>query len=401
MRHIAAARFQRNQRLLQEVFNEVCIPDLRLNVNADRISTLRRQAHALKEHCETFEKDFTELEQKHVEKKRKFLEENENFYDDYKQASATDLSEEKINEIIQKHEAMEKLQKEKQLLIQQQQQTIPATTQAQLSTTSTTTISQPDTLVTSKAKHESINEIPSQQILTSESTPSLSSSIQTLLPELQSEASQISSSQSTATPSSTIQINESKIPSSQPVQTQVTPPVLQHTPSTSSSQLVSQVYPMMHTNSNHVSTSSYGHYQQGQYRPQMTQRPASYSANVQGQQQQQWSSNTYDSHYYNSYPSNVPWSQHQQQWPMNPSQQPTGTISQIHGPSQHSSQMYGNSVHYGNNSTNTTTWNSGSHSTQQYGYTQNSTYDPRFASVPPSLQMHNPSSSYDYTSSSQ
>ncbi len=49
-RHIAAARFQRNQRLLCEIFNEVCIPDLRSNVNVDRILTLRRQVDALKTH---------------------------------------------------------------------------------------------------------------------------------------------------------------------------------------------------------------------------------------------------------------------------------------------------------------------------------------------------------------
>ncbi|CAF5165187.1 unnamed protein product, partial [Rotaria sp. Silwood1] len=52
-RHIAAARFQRNQRLLCEIFNEICIPDLRSNINVDRILTLRRQVDALKIHRET------------------------------------------------------------------------------------------------------------------------------------------------------------------------------------------------------------------------------------------------------------------------------------------------------------------------------------------------------------
>jgi SWI/SNF-related matrix-associated actin-dependent regulator of chromatin subfamily E protein 1 len=126
-RHIAAARFQRNQRLLCEIFNEVCIPDLRSNVNVDRISTLRRQVEALKTHRETFEKDLNELEEKHSDKKRKFLEANEKFHNEYAEASSTNLSREKINEILQKYEAMEKLQKEKQLLLQQQQQQAAAT----------------------------------------------------------------------------------------------------------------------------------------------------------------------------------------------------------------------------------------------------------------------------------
>ena len=118
---MAAARFQRNQRLLCEIFNEVCIPDLRSNVNVDRILTLRRQVDALKTHRETFEKDLNELEEKHAEKKRKFIEANEKFHNEYAEASSTDLSREKIEEILQKYEAMEKLQKEKQLLLQQQQ----------------------------------------------------------------------------------------------------------------------------------------------------------------------------------------------------------------------------------------------------------------------------------------
>ncbi|CAF4787305.1 unnamed protein product, partial [Rotaria magnacalcarata] len=67
-------------------------------------------------------KDLNELEDKHTEKKRKFLDANEKFHNEYVDASTNNLSREKINEILQKYEAMEKLQKEKQLLLQQQQQ---------------------------------------------------------------------------------------------------------------------------------------------------------------------------------------------------------------------------------------------------------------------------------------
>ncbi|CAF4313881.1 unnamed protein product, partial [Rotaria magnacalcarata] len=77
-------------------------------------------------------KDLNELEEKHAEKKRRFLETNEKFHNEYADASRTNLSDEKINEILQKHEAMEKLQKEKQLLaLQQQQQTVTPSTQLQ------------------------------------------------------------------------------------------------------------------------------------------------------------------------------------------------------------------------------------------------------------------------------
>ncbi|CAF5192626.1 unnamed protein product, partial [Rotaria sp. Silwood1] len=72
-----------HQRLLCEIFNEICIPDLRSNINVDRILTLRRQVDALKIHRETFEKDLNELEDKHIDKKRKFLELNEKFHNEY------------------------------------------------------------------------------------------------------------------------------------------------------------------------------------------------------------------------------------------------------------------------------------------------------------------------------
>ncbi|CAF0864979.1 unnamed protein product [Didymodactylos carnosus] len=114
-RHMAAARFQRNQRLLCDVFNEVCIPDLRSNITVDRIVQLRRQVDSLKSHRETFEKELQELEEKHLEKKRKFLESNEKFHNDYLEAcSSTNISREKLNEMLQRFETMEKLQREKQ-----------------------------------------------------------------------------------------------------------------------------------------------------------------------------------------------------------------------------------------------------------------------------------------------
>ncbi|CAF0864960.1 unnamed protein product [Didymodactylos carnosus] len=125
-RHMAAARFQRNQRLLCDVFNEVCIPDLRSNITVDRIVQLRRQVDSLKSHRETFEKELQELEEKHLEKKRKFLESNEKFHNDYLEAcSSTNISREKLNEMLQRFETMEKLQREKQqqIILQQQQQT--------------------------------------------------------------------------------------------------------------------------------------------------------------------------------------------------------------------------------------------------------------------------------------
>jgi hypothetical protein len=311
-RHMAAARFQRNQRLIGEIFNEICIPDLRSNVNVDRILTLRRQVDALKTHRQTFEKDLNELEEKHIEKKRKFSETNEKFYSEYAEASSTNLSREKIDEVLKKYETMEKLQKEKQLLLQQQQQqqavaTLPPST-------TTPTVSQSGVPPSMKIEPIPTVEASQQQVLSTVSTqlpPSQPASV--LLPPSQPTSNQVPVSQSvpsqippsqpvsthlapsqpvqTQLPSSqTVQL---PLPLSQPVQTQ-----LPHPPSgMQQPQPTSQAYPMMHPGGSYPSAPGYGHPHQAQYRQSMNQRPTQYPQNVQWQQpqhpQQQWQANTY------------------------------------------------------------------------------------------------------------
>ncbi|CAM4762205.1 unnamed protein product [Rotaria magnacalcarata] len=374
-RHMAAARFQRNQRLLHEICNEVCIPDLRSNISVDRILTLRRQVNALKTHRETFEKDLNELEEKHAEKKRRFLETNEKFHNEYADASRTNLSDEKTNEILQKHEAMEKLQKEKQLLaLQQQQQTVTPSTQLQPPPPPpppppplpSTVVSQPMAPPITKTEPIATVEIPQQTTSTppppsvqtqSQSSPSIppvqsvsaSPSVPSQLPSSQSVSNQLpplQTVQSQTPPTQTVspQLASPQLPPAMlqtpppppPVMSQVPqqpshpisqvpqlpPPAMvqippqQHQPPTSAS----QGYPMIHPGGGGYPP-GYGHAPPTQYRPQMSQRSAQYPSNVQWQQQQQqqhpppqqqWQPNAYDSRYYSPYPPNVQqWSQQQ------------------------------------------------------------------------------------------
>ncbi|CAF3512088.1 unnamed protein product [Adineta steineri] len=420
-RHIAAARFQRNQRCIHEIFNQVCIPDLRSNVSVDRILTLRRQVSALKTHRETFEKDLNDLEEKHLDKKRKFQELNEKFYNEYTEASSTNLTEEKINEILQKYESMEKQQKEKQLILQQQLQAQPqlpetvasvAQTQPLLSTI---TVSQPTTPVLTKTESTPAVETSEQQ------TSALLSTEHTQLPSSETVSTSIPSSHPISNPLPPSQAISTQLPTTQPIQSQTPPSQPQFSPKPSAMQQnplsthpqqstptpTSQGYPMMHPGSGYVSAPGYGHSQQVQYRPPMHQRSAQYSSNVpwQQQQQQQWQTNTYDPRYYNSYPPNVPWSQQQQQqWQTNQHQQQMGMASQMRG-SHHHQQQPQMHPHYGYSGT-TPTWNSGAHPSQQYGYPQNSSYDPSLVSAHPQQQQqqqyyspsqsHNPSQSYEY-----
>lgn len=333
---MAGARFQRNQRLIAEIFNEVCIPDLRTNVSVDRILTLRRQVNALKTHRDTFEKDLKDLEEKHAEKKRKFTDANEKFYSEYAEASASNLSQEKINEILQKYATMEKLQKEKQLLLQQQQQqaaaaaavaappppsTIPSsstatttavtppitTTVSTTTPTNTVTASETTTPTVVKTESEFIAEVFKEEPAV---TPPPSVPIQT--PPLQPVAATVAHNQSVPSPLPPPPSTSTQLPPTQPVLSQVPPsqpltqpqisqppsgmvqmPVQQQHPSAVPP--AAQGYPMMQSGGGYAPTPGYGHPQQTPYRPMMNQRPVQYPANVQWSQQppQQWQTNTY------------------------------------------------------------------------------------------------------------
>ena len=315
---MAGARFQRNQRLVAEIFNEVCIPDLRTNVSVERILTLRRQVNALKTHRDTFEKDLKDLEEKHAEKKRKFTEANDKFYSEYAEASANNLSQEKTNEILQKYATMEKLQKEKQLLLQQQQQaavaapppstslssttTAAAVTPPITTTTITTSAITPTTTVTAsetttttviKTESELIAEVPKEETVL---TPP-PSSVQTQVPPSQPIPATAAHGQSVPSPLPPPPSVPTQLPPTQPPPGMSQMPVQQqqqqqHQPTVSAA---SQGYPMMQSGGSYASASGYVHPQQAQYRPMINQRPVQYPANVQWQQQQpqQWQTNTY------------------------------------------------------------------------------------------------------------
>ena len=306
-RHMAAVRFQRNQHLLHELFNEVCIPDLRSNVTVDRILTLRHQVNALEKHRETFEKDLNELEQKHAEKKRKLIEANEKFHNDYAEASSKNLSQAKINEILQRYEAIEKLQKEKQLLLLQQQvhMTSPRTLSSRV-TTMKGTVTTPVT----KTEPVSTVEVPQRQIptpvssstrtqLSSVPAPLSSQSVSVALSSSQPVPSQLSSSQFISTQSSIPHPIHSQAPSSHPVQSQ------SHSISTvrqqtslrqqqSQSTSTSQNYPTMHPDGGYISVPAYGH---PQYRSPVSQRLMQYPASVPWHQQRRFQTNVYGKKY--------------------------------------------------------------------------------------------------------
>jgi hypothetical protein len=91
-KRLAAIRFERDCRLMSELFTGACLPDTRTMVPQSRIEQLKRQATSLSNHQDKLNGELEGLEQKFQKRKRALEESSEKFNQEMKK-----LKEEKPN----------------------------------------------------------------------------------------------------------------------------------------------------------------------------------------------------------------------------------------------------------------------------------------------------------------
>jgi len=112
VKQVAHARYLRNHRLINDIFSDTVVPDVRTVVTTPRMQLLKRQVHSLTMHQKKLEGELQQIEEKFEAKKQKFEDSTETFNDELKALCEKKVDEAMFSGLVQKQ--LELLRKEKE-----------------------------------------------------------------------------------------------------------------------------------------------------------------------------------------------------------------------------------------------------------------------------------------------
>jgi len=166
VKHLSTARYQRNHRLINEIFSESVVPDVRSVVTNARMQVLKRQVQSLTMHQKKLEAELQQIEEKFAHKKRKFIEASDQFKEEMRKKCATKpVDTITFQKMVEK--ALEQLKKEHQIKDEANaaaaEKLDNAETESQETVTSDTALEQ----------HDSANSADSEMVSASEDSQEL------------------------------------------------------------------------------------------------------------------------------------------------------------------------------------------------------------------------------------